>query len=176
MTTTIKPRTEEVVLYQGDDLERLDELLGEVSSAASQSGPRLLGEDDSTQEAAKAYDDFVTEATERAVKVRIKALPRKVFREFVAKHPPRPENEDDKGWGFNFESLADDLVAPCIDGPVFSTETEREAFLDGLSDADFSRLYSAALKMNRGATEVPKAGLSSRLARISGATSKSLED
>lgn len=175
MTTFIKPRTEEVVLFQGDDLERLEELLGKVSSAVSQTGVRLLGEDDPTQDAAKVYDDFVTEATERAVKVRIKALPRKVFRDLVAKHPPRDDNDADKGFGFNYETLADDLVAPCVDGPVFSSESEREAFLDSLSDAHFSKLYSAALKMNRGDVDVPK-DLSSQLARISGATSKSLED
>lgn len=173
---TVKPRTTEVVLYQGDDYDRFTELSAAVEAAAmaaDRSGARRLGDDEPTTAAAAEYDAFVEEAVGRGVTVRLEAIPRKDFRALVVKHPAREGNDVDKGWGFNFETMCDDLVPASI--PLtdqFSSEAERETFLDSLSDADYSRLYTAAVEVNQGGGPDPFVKLSSRLARTSGETQK----
>lgn len=178
MSTTIKSRTTTVVLFQGDDLDPIEELRADVQEAAGLAdGNRRLG-DDPVATAAQHYDEFVDEAVKRAVKVTLNAVGRKEFRALVEKHPPRPDNEVDDGWGFNYETFADSLVPECFEGaisetpennPDVSSPNKRDAFLDALSDGDWSRLYSAALLLNQGSGPDPKARLSSRVAQTSGA-------
>lgn len=85
----------------------------------------------------------------------------------------------DAAYGFNIESIAEPLVLGCLrawDGtdewpPVrpddeprqFDTDADLQAFVDDLGDADFSRLFSAAVKLNRGGGPDPKVRLSSLL-------------
>ena len=165
--TTLKPRTTVVVLFQGDDLARIDELLEAVNSAISAKGPRRLG-DSPAQDAAKAHDDFVTEASERAEKITLHALPRRKWREMQVKHAPREDNDEDALYGFNFDEMGDDLVPASIESPDYAKTDE---FLDSLSDGQFSRLYSAAVVLNKGGGELPKADVQQRLTQISDETS-----
>ncbi len=174
----LKPRTTTVVLFQGDDIDearKLNTAVREAAILAKTAGPKRIGDDTPTlTDAAKAYDAFVAEAAERGVKVEIQAVGRKVWRELLEKHPPRQIDEveagevskvthpEDAGWGFNFQTLADDLVpASVVDKVSFS-----EAWLDMLSDAEWSQIYRAALQLNRGAAPDPLVSLSSRAGRI----------
>lgn len=188
MTSLSRPSVV-VTLFQSEDLARIDELLEAVSSAVAQGatskGPARVGDDDPVAVAAQEHDDFVTEATERAEKVTVQALPRRKFRDLVAKHPPREGNEVDAKFGFNTDTFGDDLM-PFVDddeasirtiiAPEFANKAATERFLDDLSDGHFSQLYMAAIRKNREGSDAPKANLSSQLARISGATSTSHED
>lgn len=171
MSITIKPRTTEVVLFQGDDLDPIETLRAKVEEAAlvSDGTSRRLN-DDPVLSAAQEYDAFVDAAIERAVKVTLQALGRKQYRGLVEKHPPRPENEGDKEWGFNSDTFGDDLVPACIADGQFESARDMDAFLDDLSDGDWSRLVSAALMLNQGSGPDPKARLSSRVAQTSDAT------
>lgn len=192
----LKPETKTVPLFQGDDLEEIDRLREAVSSAMSQGGltPTLDETDDPVLAAAKAHDDFVTEATERAVKIDVKVLSRRQWRSLKAEHPPRMVTEkvladdgeteieetekphpEDKFLGFNTETMPDALVPASIADGQFDTPADRDKFLDSLSDRNFSKLYSAAVWLNAGVASDPKADLSSVVRRMSGATSKSLE-
>lgn len=182
----LKPQTKTVVLYQGDDLARIDELQEAVASAISQGKPEgdasaTMDEADPSQDAAKAHDDFVTEAETRAVKIEVQVLGRRQWRSLVAEHPPRMETKtvpgegdepakvtevvhsDDATVGFNTESMADPLVAASVIG--FDTSVDRDSFIDGLSDRNFMKVYGAAVYLNCGVIADPKADLSSRLHR-----------
>jgi hypothetical protein len=176
-------RTTTVVLLQGDDLDPIAELQAAVESAAISNvgAPQRLN-DDSLQSAAQAYDAYMDEAEKRGVHVELKALGRHLFRTVVAKHPAREGDEDDKAWGFNAETIGDDLVPECFvsatsptkaNTPDVSTAAKVAEFLDGLSDGDWSRLVSAAINLNQSAGPNPKARISSRLAPTSGATGTS---
>lgn len=170
--TTIKPRTVTVPLFDPDDMAEIERLRADVAVAvAAHDGPKRRGDSPTPAAAAKAYDDFVNEATERAVKVELQALPRKKWRSLVAAHPPRPDNEDDKPWGWNVESFGDEMVPASIISPALS-ETALEEFLDSLNDATFERIYMAAIELNRGTAPDPKADMSYRLSQISSETSK----
>ena len=105
--STIKPRTAEVVIYQGDDLARLAELRQAAEVArraveqhrkASENGSARMGDAPSAETEQDAYDAFVEEAAERAVTVEIRAIGRKRFKTLLEEHPPRKvKQKDDKG-------------------------------------------------------------------------------
>lgn len=191
--------TATVPLFQGSDLQRIEELRAELMDAASSAvvGPRLISETvpEGTAELkakADAHDDYVREATERARKVEIQALPRSKKRELQAKHPARmvtetitdpdgtirsvdvPHQDDDKG--FNFETMADELVPASLIGDQFKSHAAAVAFAEDLSDPHFNAIYHAAIRLNYEDGSVPKAEASSLVDRIIAAISTSLED
>lgn len=178
--TTLNRRTTEVILFQGDDLDPLEERRRVVESAAGIAGKlRRIGDADGVAEAAAEYDRFLEEALTRAVTVRLVALDRKRWRELVAAHPPRPDKRDEQGnvveaspdyLGFNIDTISDELVAESVAPGQFD---DVEKFLSPLSDADFSRLLSAAVRLNTSAGPDPKARLSSLLVPTSLETSTS---
>lgn len=109
----VKPRTTSIVIYQGDDLERLGELRREADIAEriaqealddaerqSVGVSRRAGDPDPMVEARAAfdaavkpsrdaYDTFVDEAAERALVVEVRAIGRRRFRQLLAEHPAR---------------------------------------------------------------------------------------
>lgn len=108
----LKPRTATVLIYHGDDLERLAELRREAEVAeriAQQaidaaelrgSGNLRGGDADPVAEARKAfnatvppkrdaYDAFVAEASGRALEVTLQMIGKRRFKELVLAHPPR---------------------------------------------------------------------------------------
>lgn len=205
MTELLKRPMLTIPLFQGADLAKVDELRAELMAAAQTTvaGPtRLLSDtepsgNEELKAAAMAHDDFVREAEGRAVMIEIVALQRKQWRALEDAHPARTvtrtvkdedgaeqsveEPHEQDGLGFNFKTIADDLVTASVvlvkqDGSVqFASEGERNAFLDDLSDPHFNALYAGALKLNTEGSQVPKAGGSSLVERIIAATSTSLD-
>lgn len=171
---------EDVVLYQGDDLARVQDFVERMKRAAVASAdPQRLGDDvEGLASIAAEYDEFIVGAVERGVTVRVEALPGRKYRAMMAEHPPRKPLRDDDGavvesWpddeanGFNVETISDPLVKACAD--------EREDFIDDLSDGNFSRLFEAAVRVNETAGPDPKARLSSAFGQISSEHSTSPE-
>ena len=164
MSTVLMPRTATVLLFQGDDLAKIAEL--RKAAEAEQSDTRLMGELSAAQE----HDEFVKEAEARAVRVVLKALGRKQWRNLVADHPPRKGVESDKALGVNDETFGDALVLASLEEPEFASTGDAEEFLDSLRSADFDQLYHAAFALNRFQADAPKADLTSRLTRTSDET------
>lgn len=166
--TKIKPRTSTVTIFQGDDFEHERELRlkveNAVMSSANDDASRRRVDPDAVLTAATEYDDFIAEATDRGIVVPVQMLGRSKWREMVANHPPRLDNELDEGWGFNFDTLADDLVPASIVEGHFGSIADRDEFLDSLCDADYSKFYAEARNLNQAAGPDPKVRLSSRLA------------
>lgn len=152
----LSARTATILLYQGDDQARLDELAAEVDRARVAGSPSRLNDVDGYAAAVDAYRDFASEAKDRAVAVVVRALGRRQWRSLVDAHPVREGNERDAAYGVNFDSFGDALVPPSIAAPEFTTPADRDAFLDGLSDVDFGRLYQAAFALNRVPATDPK--------------------
>lgn len=158
--TTITPRAIEVVLMQGDDAARAEELLADIERIAA--GPQLRMNGEAVGSAIHAYNEHVEKAAERGVTLAVTAIPRRKFRALMADHPPRSGNEDDADAGFNVDTFGDDLVPACIT-TEFPSIADRDALLDSLSDAQWGRLVSAAVSANIGGQIDPKARLSSPL-------------
>ncbi|MCR1785300.1 hypothetical protein KVF89_22360 [Nocardioides carbamazepini] len=199
MADTYERPTVSVPLFQGGDLQRIEELRAELMQAASSAvvGPRLLSEttpeiSGDLQTKAEAHDAFVNEATERARKVTIQALRRGDKRELQDAHPPRMitktvtgddgttrdievPHEDDHH-GFNFETIADELVLASIRS-AFDDDDAAEAFSDDLSDPHFNAILAAAVRLNWEAdATIPKAEASLLVERIIAAISTSPDD
>lgn len=176
----ITPRTATVIVLQGDDDERLRDLEAEVNRLTPKKGapPSTLDEADELELAKLAHDEFSEEAKERGVKVVLRAVGRKTWRDLVAKHPPRVEGdgvtkeqaEGDKSFGANIEALQEELVPLCMASPTGSNE-ERAAFLDSLNEGQFGDLAVRAWGLNIGKTADPTRRLSSEGSRNSVATS-----
>ena len=178
-STALAPRSIVVTLLQGDDLARAEELEAAVNTASVGAIPRI-GDTTGILDAAAAYDRFITEAEGRAFHITLQALPRRQWRDLLMKHPARGDVEADKANGFNVDTLGDDLVAESVilvqvgaHDPFTWSRRDLDGFLDALSDGDFSRLFSAAVRLNTDSAAAPKADLSSRLTQLFTATSKS---
>lgn len=172
--SSITPRTETIYLFQGDDEERirdLDRRAREAQKSAASSGPRLLAEGEDWHDLAQQHDALVVEARERAVKVVVRALGRRTWRQLVSEHPPREGNAEDQAAGINEETFADALVPVSIASPTFESDAARDDFLDSLNDAQFNGLYLTAFFLNRGTQASPKASLVSALTPTSTETS-----
>lgn len=178
MSDLIPQRTDEVVLYRDEDQREIDRLRKAVETAASATdSPLRMGDDPAVVSAAEAYDEFVTTAVERGVKVVLRFMPGRKWRALVAEHPPRDGNADDEEWGFNFLTLSDSVVPPCVVS-IAGKELvgdDLEAAVDSMSDGDFSRVYSRVLRLNTGRGPDPKESISERLRRTSSETSESPE-
>lgn len=169
--------TTTVVLFQGDDLDPIEEHRARVERAAMVSStPLRVGDEGippAVLEAAADYDAFMEGAVERAVHLRLVAVPRRRYRELLAAHPPREGDEGDERAGFNIDALTDELVPESIATGQFDTDAERDEFLDDLSDAEWSQVSSAAVRLNEGGAPDPKARMTSHLTLGSGETSES---
>lgn len=94
MTQHLKPRSATIVLYQGDDMDRLAELRRNVQIAeriaeAGKTSARLGDDTQSLDDAKTEFDAFVDDAAERAVTVEIHSIGRRRFRDLLLEHPPR---------------------------------------------------------------------------------------
>jgi len=150
---TVSVRTDRVPLFQGDDLARIDELRGDLARAKlSSDGAKRVGDTDGDVAAARAALTLAyEEAKPRAVWITVKALGRHQWRSLLQEHPPREGNRDDDNYGgvANISTLQDPLVVASIVEPEWPTPADRDAFLDGLSDADFISIFRAAFTLNR---------------------------
>jgi hypothetical protein len=169
LSATLKPRTIEVVLLQGDDATRAEELLADVERAVALGPSVRINEEPAHVAASRAYDTFIDEAAQRAVVLTVAALPRRRFRELMAAHP---DNKVDADAGFNVDEFGDDLVPECM-VTEFPSIADRDNLLDSLSDGQWSKLFSAAVHANRGGQIDPKARLSSEPEATSGGNSGS---
>lgn len=167
----LKPRTTSVVIYQGDDLERLAELRRAVTRAeAAAVGAPLRGGDEVPGQVEKdAYDTFVDEAAGRAVQVDMQTIGSTRFADLMLAHPPRMVeaedgqvvHEDDEPFGVNTLTFGKALLSyrddkRTIVSPDLSDDDLSEFLNDECSDGDVERLWTAAYYLNRTPGADPK--------------------
>lgn len=177
----LKPRTASVVIYQGDDIERLSELRRAAEIAQRQAdgaaGVSLrVGDDLPTSEDVEtkraAYDEFVDEAAKRAIVVEVTALKRARFRELMAAHPARDKNEDDEQYGVNVDTFPPLFLAESATVAVGERElpaAKARDLLDELPEGDFDRVFATAYMLNRAPGADPRDGRYSSAPRTSDA-------
>lgn len=173
----LKPRTTTVVIYQGDDLNRLSELnravvRAEAAAESAAKSPLRAGDEvPSAQAERDEYDAFVDEAAGRAVVVTLTAIGRTRFRELLAEHPARthevggkPETlEDDQVFEVNTETFPMALLTYNRDGkrtvttePAIPESEVAEFFGEDCSEGDVERCWQAAYWLNRAHGADPK--------------------
>jgi hypothetical protein len=178
-----------ILIYDGDDFERLAELRREVDVAERQAinaPPLRMGDDpaDPAQEAKAAYDAAVDEAAERAEEWEIHPIGHEEFRALLKDHPPRKvdgedgkqvDHPDDETIGVNTETFGKALLL-FVDGEdpevrtIVRPELDPTALrkrLKRLSAGEFDSIWVAAFFLNNGAVTDPK------LSKFSAATPRS---
>lgn len=172
-------------LYQGDDRARLAELHTAVENAeafaenAAKENQRMGDEKPGlaeVQAARKAYNDFIDEVMERTPSLVCQTIGSQHFHDLLLAHPPRMVattgqdgeatevvHEDDRGWGFNFDTLQRALLAyrrgatRTIVFPEFASDSECQEFVDNeLTEGERVSLFLQAVEQNRGGSVDPK--------------------
>jgi hypothetical protein len=119
----------------------------------------------------EALQDEMREFTED---FRLRALPRRQFRELVAAHPPRrdPDSNDpvqeDAVLGVNRETFFDALIRAAVVEPELADDEWTELFDEKLTDRQYGDLEDAAWFLNRAEVDVPFSHAASRAKRSSG--------
>lgn len=177
--SALKPRTASVVIYQGDDIERLSDLRRAAEIArrnfeAAQKAPRRIGDDlgeDDLREKQAAYDEFVDEAADRAAVVEVTAMKRAPFRKLMADHPPRDKNEDDDAYGVNMDTFPEPFLRESVTkidvGDSVLSPGDTADLIEALSDGDYERVFTAAYFLNRAPGADPRDGRYSSAPRSS---------
>lgn len=93
------------------------------------------------------------QADEATVTFVVEALGASAYRRLVAEHPPDPDDLD--GWRWNAETFPIAIVAACTVEPAMD-ETQAAALAERLSNAQWSKLYTAAMAVNVGDDLVKK--------------------
>lgn len=142
----LKPRTATVVLYQGDDMERLTELRRAADAAEIQAradlqsaahAPKRTGDEEpieafreAVQPARDALNAFIDDAAGRAVEVQIQAIGSTRFADLVLEHPPRRVQVDGKTVVHPDDAAFADFLAECgIEDGAVNTATFGKALL-----------------------------------------------
>lgn len=168
MSIDYTPRTETIVILQGDDEEQLRKLRAyrdSLKPGQRKPGAVVLLSDNPEgdyREAVQAAADFAEEATGRAIKIVLRSIGRKAWRDLVAAHPPRDGNDGDRERGVNTETFGYAIVCACMGSPLFESDKARDEFLDSITEADYGDLEQIAWSLNRGRSSDPKADLASR--------------
>jgi hypothetical protein len=108
---------------------------------------------------------------------RLRALPRRDYRAFKAKYPPRTNDDGeiadkrDRLVEFDADAGAETLIRASVIDPELTDETW-SALLDVLTDRQFDDLFTVAWLLNRDAVDVPFSRAASRLTRITADASK----
>lgn len=150
-------RSETVTFLRGEDEAELRRLREEAA--------RLEPDTPARKKAEKAANDFAAEAEKRGERITMRSVGRKTWRRLLNEHPARDDSEADKSLGANADTFGEAIVPVCLASPTFSTDEEREAFLDSLSEAQFGRLEVVAFALNMSVGADPTQRLGSAAAR-----------
>jgi hypothetical protein len=153
--SVIKPRTATVDIYQGDYLDRLSRLEARYDDAVRAEkragAPLRNSEVPESQRIADEHSALKAEADADKVVVTVGALTRKGWRELIAQHPPRPDNDEDAAMSVNEDTLREALVPISVVSPELDAED-----YEAMSDVDYDRIYLTAWALNRGNPISPK--------------------
>ncbi|PXY20878.1 hypothetical protein [Prauserella muralis] len=151
-----------------EDLER--QLKAEVSTGRSSLAGTGTGK---AEELARQIRELETEMQSSVLTMTLRALPRTEWRELEAKHPPRKDNDADRLYGFNTDTIFDEALAPSLVSPELDA-ARLAKIVDRLTSGQFERLALAMLDLNRQASDVPFSQAASLVTKASDATSRRL--
>lgn len=159
------------VCLRGDLVAEVEDL--EWQLAAQDPGPDSLEEGGADGVLSARIADLREQMRDNTYPVRLRAMPRPVWRAFVADHPPRRDDNneivpDDRVMEVNVETFYDDLIRDSVIDPDLSSDADWTEFVDGLTDYQFSELGAAAWALNRQEVSVPLSPAGSRTRRDTG--------
>jgi hypothetical protein len=96
-----------------------------------------------------------------------RALPRRMWKLLIAKHPPRKTEDgslhERDGAGVNADTFYEAMIRACATGPDLPDEVWDLLFAEKLTDRQFDQLANAAWRLNRHEVDVPFSPAASRI-------------
>jgi hypothetical protein len=163
-------RTVEVPVFLAGEMvveyEALQRQLSEVQrvTADSLDGGPAVG-------IAQRMEALREQMAEHQIIVTLCALSRLAYRQLLAAHPPRRNEEGEilpeDMRGFNGDTFYPAIIKACWSGPVLDDETRNHLLDEVLTDRQFDEIAISAVNVNRGAVDIPFSRAASTILRSS---------
>ena len=160
-------RTSTIMLLTGDYADRLNALYAEAMRLERSEDTETLlnGEVSAYERVREQYEALKAEAEEQGVKVVLRSLGRRAWRDLKVKHPPRLKGAEgvdderaaaDRAAGVNVDTVEDDLVYASLIEPEFSSRAAFDEWADDLAEGDFKTIVLRAWSLVNVAAVDPK--------------------
>lgn len=156
-------RTVDICL-RGDLATEVQSLEAELTAAldAEQNDGRLGGK--KSKQIAARIEEVRAEMAESTVSFRLRALPRRRWRELMDEHPPKKGDKGDEAMGVALEPFLDAVTPASVVDPELDA-AEWAELVDVLSSGEYDRITTAVWDLNRRQVDVPKSSRASLIAR-----------
>lgn len=168
----IERRKAVVKLYDGKYESQLSDLLNQAMAAQrrEEMGGKRMSTKSESMVLGKQHDDLVAEAEASAHPVTLWAISYNEWGPLADRHPPRPDDVEDKQRGVNMKTFPRDLLYASLAEPGTGDLDEMLAAgkhvlrdLGDLSQVQYVKLETAAWNVNVGDDALPKYSLVSLL-------------
>lgn len=164
---------------RGDLVVEFEELERDLETARKSAGDSLAGGSDVVVVSQQIEE--LRERMKTATKTfRLRALPRRQWRDLVAAHPPRRGEDgkvvDSDAIGVNADTYFETIIRACTVEPQLSDEQWTRLLDEVLTDRQFDTLSDAAWGLNRRDVEVPFSRAASRILQNSADESRRQND
>lgn len=173
----VAPREKVVEIYSGDVEALLESLNAAITEAHADEAvrPKRNAQKSEALRLAEEYDKVVEAAREEAVKVTLRAVPHRTYRQLQEAHPLRKGNKRDEVYGVNEDTFFAALVKASLVSPEV-TDEQFEEFEDSCAAAAWLRLTNTAFELTTGEVALPKSSAVSVLRRMRGSDSQPAPD
>lgn len=171
----VPPRERVVEIYPGDVEADLESLNAQIAEAANDPRPKRLADKSPALRLAEEYDALVEATRERAIKVTLRAVPHRTYRQLQDAHPPRKGNKRDEVYGVNEDTFFPALIRASLVSPEV-TDEQWDEFVSTVAAPALMRLSSTAFELATGEVALPKSSAVSALRRMRESDSKRLHD
>lgn len=137
------------------ELDGLNRQLREMGAVPSSRGDDFEAGPDPRTELQQRIADIEQQMRDNTAVFRLRALPRPVYQALVDKHPPRKDNDRDRGSLFNIDTFYPALIRACVIEPAVTDEQWAVLFAQVLSEHYFNKLGLTALAVNSQGVDVP---------------------
>jgi len=149
------PETGVPICLRGDLVRRHEALEADLDEAREADAGDSLASGGQARKIAEEIQALEAEMREHTHTFGLRGLPRNVYRDLLAEHPPREGNKEDEAMGANARSFPVALIAKCCVDPVM-TEAQAGELADVLTDGQLLQLFGGAIGLNKITVDAPK--------------------
>jgi hypothetical protein len=158
------------VCLRGDLVAEWEDLERQLADLRRGAGTGM--EDGGGAAIAERMEHLRTVMREHTYQFRLRALPKRQYRELKAQHPPRKTDsgeilDEDRFLDADLDGLSEPLLRACLVDPVLD-DSDWADLMDKLTDRQYSDLVGTAIMVNRGGVDIPFSSAASSLLKSSG--------
>lgn len=146
-------RTVELCL-RGDLQAEWEELQRELEQAKRDAAPKSLSDPPPGLELEERISELEATMAGAVLTARLRAVNRKAFQDLALAHPPRPEDQRDKLYGFNIESFNAALIRACWVEPELG-DAQWAQLLEVITPGQYRLLADTCEVLNHSPVDVP---------------------